>query len=123
MEGVLNIDKPAGPSSARVVSQIKRLLPRGTKIGHGGTLDPFATGVLILLIGRATCSCERLMDEPKQYEATLKSGARSGDASKKWKFKRDNSEFHFPRLACLSRVREELNSELFRLSAPVYLLH
>ncbi len=75
MEGFLNIDKPAGPSSARVVSQIKRLLPRGVKIGHAGTLDPFATGVLILLIGRATRNCERLMDEPKQYEATVKFGA------------------------------------------------
>lgn len=75
MEGVLNIDKPAGPSSARVVGQIKRLLPRGTKIGHAGTLDPFATGVLLLLVGRATRCCERLMDQPKQYEATVKFGA------------------------------------------------
>ncbi len=72
MEGVLNIDKPAGPSSARVVGQIKRLLPRGTKIGHAGTLDPFATGVLLLLIGRATRCCESLMDRPKEYEATVK---------------------------------------------------
>jgi tRNA pseudouridine55 synthase len=50
--GVLNVDKPAGVSSARVVDRVKRLLPRGTKIGHAGTLDPFATGVLLLLIGK-----------------------------------------------------------------------
>jgi tRNA pseudouridine55 synthase len=62
-------------SSARAVAAVKRLLPRGTKIGHAGTLDPFATGVLLLLVGRATRSCERLMDEPKQYEATVKLGA------------------------------------------------
>src|SRR5438067_3310954 len=62
-------------SSARAVSAVKRLLPRGTKIGHAGTLDPFATGVLLLLIGKATKSCERLMDAPKQYEATIKLGA------------------------------------------------
>src|SRR5437764_14100493 len=75
MTGILVIDKPSGISSARVVAQVKRLLPRGTKIGHAGTLDPFATGVLLLLIGKATKLCERLMDSPKQYEATVKFGA------------------------------------------------
>jgi tRNA pseudouridine55 synthase len=75
MEGILVIDKPAGISSARVVAQVKRLLPRGTKIGHAGTLDPFATGVLLLLVGKATKLCERLMDAPKQYGATVKFGA------------------------------------------------
>src|SRR6184192_4263370 len=75
MIGLINLDKPPGISSARVVAQVKRLLPRGTKIGHAGTLDPFATGVLLLLIGKATKLCERLMDQPKQYEATIKLGA------------------------------------------------
>jgi tRNA pseudouridine55 synthase len=75
MEGVINLDKPAGLSSARVVDAVKRLLPRGTKVGHAGTLDPFATGVLLVLVGRATKACERLMDAPKQYEATVKLGA------------------------------------------------
>jgi tRNA pseudouridine55 synthase len=74
MQGVLNVDKPAGASSARVVNVVKRLLPRGTKIGHAGTLDPFATGVLLLLVGKSTKLCERLMDEPKQYEATVRLG-------------------------------------------------
>lgn len=75
MNGVIVLDKPAGISSARAVDQVKRLLPRGTKIGHAGTLDPFATGVLLLLIGKATKLCERLMDSPKQYDATMKLGA------------------------------------------------
>ena len=75
MDGIINLDKPAGMSSARAVAAVKRLLPRGTKIGHAGTLDPFATGVLLLLVGRATRSCERLMDEPKQYEVIVKLGA------------------------------------------------
>jgi tRNA pseudouridine55 synthase len=75
ISGILNIDKPPGVSSARVVAQVKRLLPRGTKIGHAGTLDPFATGVLLLLVGKATKLCERLMSEPKQYVATVKLGA------------------------------------------------
>src|SRR5213083_1691175 len=72
---ILVLDKPAGMSSARAVDRVKRLLPRGTKIGHAGTLDPFATGVLLLLIGKATKLCEKLMDQPKQYEATIKLGA------------------------------------------------
>ena len=75
MNGILVLDKPAGISSTRAVTQIKRLMPRGTKIGHAGTLDPFATGVLLLLLGKSTKLCEPLMDEPKQYEATLKFGA------------------------------------------------
>ena len=75
LEGIINLDKPPGISSARAVARVKRLLPKGTKIGHAGTLDPFATGVLLLLVGRATRQCETLMDQPKQYEATIKFGA------------------------------------------------
>jgi tRNA pseudouridine55 synthase len=77
LEGVMNLDKPAGLTSARAVGRVKRLLPRGTKIGHAGTLDPFATGVLLLLVGKATKSCERLMGERKGYEAVVRFGARS----------------------------------------------
>jgi len=75
MNGILNLDKPAGISSARAVARVKRLLPRGTKIGHAGTLDPFATGVLLLLVGKGTKQCERLMGEAKHYETTIKLGA------------------------------------------------
>ena len=73
--GVLVVDKPAGPSSAAVLNRLKRLLPRGTKVGHAGTLDPFATGVLLVLVGRGTKLCERLMDQPKGYDATVRLGA------------------------------------------------
>ncbi|QOV91500.1 tRNA pseudouridine(55) synthase TruB [Humisphaera borealis] len=75
LTGILNLDKPAGLTSARAVGIVKQLLPRGTKIGHAGTLDPFATGVLLLLVGKATKSCERLMDQPKQYLTTVRLGA------------------------------------------------
>src|SRR5213083_1917982 len=74
---ILVLDKPAGMSSARLVDRVKRLLPRGTKIGHAGTLDPFATGVLLLLVGKATKSCETLMGQRKGYEALVKFGART----------------------------------------------
>jgi len=75
MDGWINLDKPAGLSSAGAVSRVKRLLPRGMRIGHAGTLDPFATGVLVLLVGRATRLCEQFMSQPKQYDAVLKLGA------------------------------------------------
>jgi tRNA pseudouridine55 synthase len=62
-------------TSARVVSAVKRLLPHTTRIGHAGTLDTFATGVLLLLVGKATRKCEQIMSLPKVYEATIKLGA------------------------------------------------
>ena len=73
--GILNLDKPPRISSAGAVRHVKRMLPRGVKIGHAGTLDPFATGVLVLLIGPATRLAERFMSEPKQYQATIRLGA------------------------------------------------
>ena len=75
VDGILILDKPAGLSSARAVAGVKRHLPRGTKVGHAGTLDPFATGVLLILIGKATRSCEALMNCPKSYRATVRLGA------------------------------------------------
>jgi tRNA pseudouridine55 synthase len=75
MFGFLKIDKPAAMTSAAAVNSVKRLLPRGTKVGHAGTLDPFATGLLVILIGKATKRCEELMDQPKQYEGTIRLGA------------------------------------------------
>ena len=75
MNGFINLDKTGGLSSARAVDRVKRQLPKKTRIGHAGTLDPFATGVLVLLIGKATRWCERLMDQPKQYLTTIKLGA------------------------------------------------
>ena len=75
MQGIILLDKPAGISSAGAVNIVKRVLPRKTKIGHAGTLDPFATGLLVLLVGNATKRCEALMNQPKQYDATIRFGA------------------------------------------------
>jgi tRNA pseudouridine55 synthase len=75
LDGLIILDKPSGLTSARAVDLVKRLLPRGTKVGHAGTLDPFATGLLVLLVGRATRLCERIMELPKTYEATVRLGA------------------------------------------------
>src|SRR5258707_4633351 len=74
MDGVILVDKPAGPTSFDIVARVRRTLPRKTKVGHGGTLDPFATGLLIVLIGRATRIQRFLMEQPKAYETVARLG-------------------------------------------------
>jgi len=71
------VDKPAGPTSHDIVHMIRRRLPRGTKVGHAGTLDPFATGLLVILTGRATRLADRISARTKSYRATIRLGARS----------------------------------------------
>ena len=73
VDGLLLVDKPAGVSSHDVVSVARRALGE-KRIGHGGTLDPFATGLLVILIGRATRLLPHLSGEPKVYEATIRFG-------------------------------------------------
>jgi tRNA pseudouridine55 synthase len=70
---VLLIDKPQGWTSFDVVAKLRRLL-RVRKIGHAGTLDPMATGLLIVLVGRSTRQMEALMGLPKEYTGTLRLG-------------------------------------------------
>ena len=70
---VLPVDKPAGWTSFDVVKKIRRLL-RVRKVGHAGTLDPMATGLLICLIGRATKQMEAFMHLEKTYEGTMRLG-------------------------------------------------
>lgn len=75
MTGALLVDKPAGVTSHDVVADVRR--ERGGKVGHAGTLDPFATGLLIVLLGRATRLQRFLLDLPKTYVATAQLGWRS----------------------------------------------
>ncbi len=77
MIGVELVDKAAGPTSHDLVAELRRSLPRGTKVGHAGTLDPFATGLVILLVGGATRLSGPLMGLPKRYRAVIQLGARS----------------------------------------------
>ena len=73
-DGLLLVDKPAGVTSHDVVNAARRALGE-KRIGHGGTLDPFATGLLVLLVGRATRLLQWVHDEPKVYDATVRFGA------------------------------------------------
>ena len=73
MDGILIIDKPDGMTSHDVVARVRRIL--GTRrVGHTGTLDPFATGVMVLLIGKATRVAQFLDKDEKEYEAVIRFG-------------------------------------------------
>lgn len=73
-EGLLLVDKPAGVTSHDVVLIVRRIYGERS-IGHLGTLDPFATGLLVLLLGRATRLANFIVNEPKVYEATIRFGS------------------------------------------------
>ena len=73
LDGLLLVDKPSGWTSHDVVAKIRRQF-RIPKVGHGGTLDPMATGLLIILLGKATKISERIMSHDKTYEGIFRLG-------------------------------------------------
>lgn len=77
MDGILLIDKPLGCTSHDAVLAIRRRLPRGTKVGHCGTLDPMAGGLLVLLIGAATKSASDYQKHSKVYSGSIRLGAQT----------------------------------------------
>src|SRR5687768_4638720 len=79
MDGAVLVDKPHGISSNAALQAAKRAL-RAQKAGHAGTLDPLATGLLIVLLGEATKFAGPLLDDDKEYVATLKLGERTSTA-------------------------------------------
>jgi tRNA pseudouridine55 synthase len=72
--GVLLVAKPAGVTSHDVVAGVRRRLGKGVKVGHAGTLDPFATGLLLVLVGQATRAQRFFMELPKTYRAVARLG-------------------------------------------------
>jgi tRNA pseudouridine55 synthase len=81
LHGWIIIDKPVGPGSTQVVSAVKRALREGgyakLKVGHGGTLDPLASGVLPIALGEATKLSGRMLDADKRYDFTIAFGERT----------------------------------------------
>ena len=75
MNGFLIANKPTGITSSNLVVFVRKRLPRGTAIGHGGTLDPEASGVLPLCIGSATRLFDYIIDKKKTYVAEVQLGA------------------------------------------------
>jgi len=82
MNGTLIVDKPAGITSHDVVAQVRRIIGE-RRVGHTGTLDPFATGVLVILVGKATRLLQFLSGAEKEYEAVIRFGyaTDTGDAT------------------------------------------
>ena len=76
-------------TSHDVVAAVRRELPRGTKVGHAGTLDPFATGLLLVLVGRATRAQRFLMALPKTYRAVARLGWTSDTGDRDGELERD----------------------------------
>ena len=107
--GIVLVDKPAGPSSFQIVARVRGRT--GAKTGHAGTLDPFATGLLVLLSGRATSLQDRFMRLDKRYltDVDLRSRTTTGDPEG------DVVEEHEP------RSRQELESALEGLRGEVEL--
>src|SRR3954451_1741356 len=77
MHGLLVVDKPIGLTSRDAVTRMQGLLPRRTKVGHTGTLDPLASGVLVLCLGQATRLTEHVQRREKVYRAGVLLGGRS----------------------------------------------
>lgn len=87
-DGVLLVDKEAGVTSHDVVARARRKLGRGVKVGHAGTLDPFATGLLLVLVGRATRVQRWLMGLPKRYQTVARLGWRSSTGDREGEIER-----------------------------------
>lgn len=128
-DGALLLDKPVGPSSNGVLQEAKRLLG-AKKAGHGGTLDPLASGLLLLLFGEATKFAGLLLDQDKEYLASVKLGEKTatGDAEGEI-LERKEVTVHRPDLdAVLERFRGEveqlppMHSALKRDGVPLYKL-
>ncbi len=128
MDGILSIDKSAGDTSFGVVAAVRRLC-RERRVGHAGTLDPLATGVLPVCLGRATRVVEYLMEQPKKYRAEIRFGmvSDSGDADGTISSGGDVSALDAPAIAsALEMFRGEIKqvppmfSALKRNGRPLY---
>ncbi len=94
MDGALIIDKPAGMTSHDVVARVRKIIG-ARRVGHTGTLDPFATGVLVVLVGRATRLAQFLSGAEKEYQALIRLGyaTDTGDITGA-RIEKDQAEFH-----------------------------
>jgi tRNA pseudouridine55 synthase len=99
MEGILIIDKPAGPTSHDVIARVRRILHE-RRVGHTGTLDPFATGVLVVLVGKATRLAQFLTSADKEYEAVIRMGYATDTGDITGTQSKKPSETEKTRIAC-----------------------
>jgi len=106
MNGFLVIDKPGGMTSRDVVNRVQKWFPRKTKIGHTGTLDPLATGVLVICIGAATRLADYVQRMSKSYTSRFRLGAASTTDDADGRI----TESPIPRLPTREQIENELAS-------------
>ena len=117
MDGILIIDKPAGWTSHDVVARARRVLAE-KRVGHTGTLDPFATGVLVLLVGRATRLAQFLSGAEKEYVATVRLGY-STDTGDLTGVRRESPGLGEAALDCAALARARLEAALAPLRGDI----
>src|SRR5712692_9331684 len=119
MDGALIIDKPAGMTSHDVVARVRKIIGE-RRVGHTGTLDPFATGVLVVLVGRATRLAQFLSGAEKEYEAVIRLGyaTDTGDVTGV-RVEKHESEFHAKAQSTQSLRREEIEAALASLRGEI----
>ncbi len=118
MDGILIIDKPAGITSHDVVARVRRIL-KTKRVGHTGTLDPFATGVMVLLVGRATRLAQFLDKDEKEYEALVRFGFETDTGDRTGKPKAEGSRREAVTIAELRSVLQEFRGEIEQ-TPPMY---
>ncbi|MBI5243381.1 MAG: tRNA pseudouridine(55) synthase TruB [Elusimicrobia bacterium] len=116
MEGLLLADKPRGWTSHDVVAALRRRFPKGTKVGHCGTLDPMATGLLILLVGRATSRAQALMGLPKVYCGRFRLGIETETGDLDGRILR---EAPIPPSVCALDLRQTFEKHLGEVELPI----
>ncbi|HEY3104259.1 MAG TPA: tRNA pseudouridine(55) synthase TruB [Pyrinomonadaceae bacterium] len=116
VNGALIIDKPAGLTSHDVVARIRKIIGE-KRVGHTGTLDPFATGVLVVLVGRATRLAQFLSGAEKEYEATIRLGyaTDTGDVTGQ----PVENEFHAKVASPQSLRKEEIDATITSLRGEI----
>lgn len=121
MNGIILVNKPAGMSSFGVVSRVRKILStkynQKVKVGHAGTLDPFATGLLILLSGKATKNADTFLKLDKSYRATMLLGKVSSTADPEGEI----SEYS-PKVPSLQEINDVINTFIGDIgqTPPIY---
>jgi tRNA pseudouridine55 synthase len=110
LDGVLVVDKPAGPTSHDVVDAIRRKFGI-RKVGHGGTLDPQATGILIILLGRGTKLANRFIGSDKCYEGTMRMGVETDSQDAQGKVLRESD--------CSGVTQEQIETEMRQFTGDI----
>ncbi len=121
MDGILIIDKPTGITSHDVVDEVRRRL-RTRRVGHTGTLDPMATGVLVVLVGKATKLASRYLDEQKEYLADIRLGISTDTGDRDGKIVQQREVAPFP-VDKICSVLRQFEGEIWQNPPPYSAIH